>query len=313
MVTDTTTAVAAVAVKDAGLEDLTNFRRWSHFLPRGKSEKLDNSAVYVRSRSTGNPKFFEEQRKRLQDLMHDFHVFESVGFDANQAWKVQQVVMDAQWIAIGFMCDRQMRKAVLLCEDSLKVIDLYSRKCEGFLFFRALVSMNLGAVHSKFLPKVPPNTVDLPAEVQTALQYLQGTTELKKLIDDPQAGVGIKERLIIGACHAQLCMLYLHVEQYFEAERNGTEAIEIFEELIWKVSSDKDDVLDQAATLVAAYSNMAVCCVRQAHHDKGLSWYTKATEVVTEHIPRGDHYDPLLDSLEDQIEHTKMLKQYSKK
>jgi hypothetical protein len=311
MVSDTAIE-GALAVKDAGLEDLTTFRRWSHFLPRGKSEKLDNSAVYVRSRSTGNPKFFEETRKRLQDLMHDFHVFEAVGFDANQAWKVQKVVIEAQWIAVGFMCDRQMRKAVLLCEDSLKVINLYSQKCEGLLFFRALVSMNLGAVHSKFLPKIQPGAEEA-AEVAVAKQYLESTADLKKLRDDPQAGIGTKEMLIIGACHAHLCMLFLHTEEYFEAERNGSCAIEIFEELIWKASDEKDDVLDQAATLAAAYANMAVCCVSQGHHDKGLSWYTKAMEVVSEHIPRGDHYDPLLDSLEDQIEHTKMLKQYSKK
>lgn len=308
MVSDTA-AGTALAVKDTSLED---FRRWSHFLPRGKSEKLDNSAVYVRSRSTGNPKFFEEQRKRLQDLMHDFHVFETVGFDANQVTGVQQVVMETQWIAVGFMCDRQMRKAVLLCEDALKVIDLYARKCDGFLFFRALVSMNLGAVHSKFLPKIQPGTEE-PKEVAVAKQLLETTADLKKLRDDHTAGIGIKEMLIVGACHAHLCMLFLHTEQYFDAERNGSCAIEIFEELIWKASSEKDDVLDQAATLVAAYSNMAVCCVRQGCHDKGLSWYTKAMEVVTEHIPRGDHYDPLLDSLEEQIEHTKMLKQYSKK
>jgi hypothetical protein len=244
--------------------------------------------------------------------MHDFHVFEAVGFDANQAWKVQQVVMDTQWIAVGFMCDRQMRKAVLLCEDSLKVIDLYARKCDGFLFLRALVSMNLGAVHSKFLSKVQPGAEE-QKEFTYAKQLLETTADMKKLRDDPQAGVGTKEMLIVGACHAHLCMLFLHTEQYFDAERNGSYAIEIFEELIWKASSEKDDVLDQAATLVAAYSNMAVCCVRQGHHDKGLSWYTKAMEVVSEHIPRGDHYDPLLDSLEEQIEHTKMLKQYSKK
>merc|ERR1719310_1417484 len=106
-------------------EDFMEFRRWSHFLPRGMSEKLDNSAVYVRSRSAGNPKFFEETRQKLADLMHDYHVFEAGGIEEAQAWKVQHVVMEAQWVAVGFMCDRQMRKATLLGKHALEVVDLY--------------------------------------------------------------------------------------------------------------------------------------------------------------------------------------------
>lgn len=294
------------------MEDLTEFRRWSHFLPRGMSERLDNSAVYVRSRSAGNPKFFDETRQRLADLMHDFHVFEAGGIDAAQGWKVQQVVMETQWIAVGFMCDRQMRKATLLAKQGLECIDLYSRKVEGLLFLRALCAMNLGAIHSKFIPKHKQGGQEYDDAINNARAYLEGTVDLKKYRDEPSSQVGVKELLIVGAAHAHLCMLFLHTEEYFEAERNGGMAVEIFEEFVWKASENKDDTADQAAVLVAAYANMAVCCVRQGHYDKGLSWYTKAQELCAEQIPRGDHYDPLLDGLDDQIEHTKMLKQYSK-
>jgi len=274
------------------------FSRWSIFLPRAASSNIEQNTVYVRSRHTGNPQFFEQTRERLASILHDLGVLHLSGVppDTNEAEPLE-LVLEAQHISLGYLHNRQFHKALAIGELCVQLVDkmaLMGSREDNLLFWRILCRANLGDSLARF------------RKFEEAKGLLRQGLELA---EEAAERAGARERVLVGACYGHLSRVHLELETdgIHESLKYTDLEIEDFETYIWELADGKADREVQAMVLASAYSNRGVCDVRMGRHERALEWFNKGYDCVEAHADLGSDKDQILTEIKEHIEHTKHL------
>jgi tetratricopeptide (TPR) repeat protein len=280
------------------MEELTQFHRWSMFLPRGYSEECQKNHAYTRTRHTRNPKFFEETRARLTAILGDLQVLKATGLGST-AEEALEAVMQAQWAAHGFLFDRQFHKALNLGELSMEVVESLAAQVQesdvgGLTFWRLLTRANLGNAYARFKQSDKALAV-LKQGLELAEQdkgliaandlraFGEGDTGTSNKEVTKKSVARSRERVLAGTIYAHLSRIHLEAEDQEEALRLMDLMLEAFERYIWDLGDAREDREAEATVLATAYSNRGVCDVRRGKHDNGLAWLTRAQECLEKH------------------------------
>lgn len=288
------------------LADLTQFRRWSLFLPRAACHDAEMNLTYVRSRHTGNPKFFEQTRDRLLSLLRDLTVMQAtpVAGGSPQHAEVLEAVLQAQLAAQGFLRDRQFHKALCLGESCVELVDaLAASGAGGLLFWRILCRANLGDAYARF--RRPDNASEL---LKQALELTEQQPTAATDAGQPQSKLQIsRERVVAGACYAHLSRIHLAAGEQDEAMRCTDLTVEVFERFIWDLGVTREDREAMACVLATSYSSRGVCDIRRGKYESALAWLARAQECVEKHQDLSRDSVEVLAQVKEQINHTRTL------
>lgn len=304
--------------RGALLEELMQFPRWSIFLPRAYSVEAEKNHTYVRSRHTRNPKFFEETRARLHAIICDLKVLSATGGESTE--EALETVLQAQWTAVGFLCDRQFHKALTLGEFCLELVEALAAQGAGggggLIFWRLLVRVNLGDAYARF--KQPTEAI---AVLKQGLELVEQFSGMSLAANDVrtfgegsgQAKEGLKsafgsrERVLAGAIYSHLSRIHLEAGDHDEALRLTELMVEAFERFIWDLGDSKEDREAEASVLATAYSHRGVCDVRRGKHESALAWLQRAQECIEKNADLSGDSEPILALIKDHIVHARHL------
>jgi len=256
--------------KSLTLEELTAFRRWSVFLPSEASSDAERTAVYVRSRQAGNPKFFEQTRERLAAALQDCGTRRGGGaemFEGEELMEALHLILQAQWTAHGFHVNREFHKVLNLTRPCVELADaLYLARPE-LLFWPVLCRASLGSAYVEFK------------------KYDDARDVLYKAVDiiERQGELGAKEQVLFGACFAHLGRLEWAAGPAEEALRCAEMQVELFERFLPELVSGPDDEEVFATVMATAHSFRGLCEARHERYDKATECYQKAEECVGKH------------------------------
>jgi tetratricopeptide (TPR) repeat protein len=314
--------VAAASTRDGGgigqqlaaAEDLMQFRRWSIFLPRAYSVESEKNQMYVRSRHTWNPKFFEETRERLTAILRDLQVLQATGFQSTEQ-EALDAVLQAQWTAVGFLCDRQFHKALTLSEFCREVVDTLATQgtggSGGLIFWRLLVRVNLGDAYARF--RRHKEASEIMKQALELVEQYQGMNEsvinnMQAEAKDTQKAIfGSRERVLSGAIYYHLSRIQLETGDHGEALRLSDLMVEVLERFIWDLGDSREDREAEACVLATAYSHRGECEVRRGKYESALAWLQRAQQCVEKHADLCGDSAPILAAVKEHIVHAKHL------
>lgn len=267
------------------LIELTQFAQWSIFIPRAVSQTVEKNAVYVRSRARGNPKFFEQTREKLKGILNDCDFLVCTdSSDTISAGEALEKVLAAQWIAHGFLHNRQPHKSLVLGELCVGIADniynVFKGSVTGLLFWRLLCRANLGQAYTAFGKRTEAQQL-LKEGLSLAEEAMAGQRELGLRVNAQVA-------VLTGVCHAHLGRIDRDEGRLDESLRNVDVEIERFESHLFDLSDSKEDREVQALVLAAAYSVRGGCDVQLRRYDSALSWLTRSLECVEKHQDLSD-------------------------
>jgi len=296
---------ALMRTQASAFDDLVQFKRWGVFLPTATSSEVDRNAVYIRARHTGNPKFFDHMRDKLARVLRDRELLNNTGAAEGDGGggvaAVLELVMQAQWTAFGFVCDRQFHKALSLGDLCVAIVDALAAEGtvnrlsgdDNFcLFFQLLCRANLGGALGRF------------AKYEEASKVLK---QGMKLTDSGSASLGARERVMLATLYAHLSRVYLDMGDVTEAARLAELEIDIFERFIWELSDAKDDREAQSLVLATSYVTRGVCDVHKRKFDTGLMWFGRAQECIEKYVDLGVDSDQLLEKIRAHADHARTL------
>lgn len=306
------------------VEELMQFRRWSIFLPRAYSVESEKNHTYVRARHFRNPKFFEETRERLAAILRDLQVLQATGIEFTEE-EALEAVLQAQWTALGFLCDRQFHKALTLGEFCREVVDALAAQgvggTGGLIFWRLLVRVNLGDAYSRFR-----RNEEALAIMKQALELIEqfsglGATAANDIASfanqakDAQKTVfGSRERVLAGIIYEHLSRIHLEAGDHDEALRLTDLMVEVLERFIWDLGDSKEDREAEACVLATAYSHRGVCDINRGKHESALAWLQRAQECMEKNADLSGDSTPILAAIKEQIvaaKHLQPLKTYT--
>lgn len=312
MIAEESSSRTAVAEFD---EELFAFRCWCCFLPAGPSEELENLGSYVKLRAIGNPKFYEAVLAELQELQDTLRIesTSSQGLRAETLLKAKWSCLEAQKFAIGFLQTRQLRRALKLGEEVLQVLASCIEKAQAsvergsnmehhlraLLFLHLLGRMNLGVVYAR-----GRRYLDAAELFNQNLSIAEASPEE---LAESRAERGPKEMVVIGACHTQMYLLNLAIDQVDLAAEHAFRAVEVLEQSLPEVPTEEQDVCVSVNILAAAFGNAGVMSVRQANADRGTEWLEKALAALGGILGSSN---ALRDELKDQLAYAKDLWRY---
>eukprot|EP00418_Pyrodinium_bahamense_P087746 CAMPEP_0179075304 /NCGR_PEP_ID=MMETSP0796-20121207/33525_1 /TAXON_ID=73915 /ORGANISM="Pyrodinium bahamense, Strain pbaha01" /LENGTH=311 /DNA_ID=CAMNT_0020772539 /DNA_START=54 /DNA_END=989 /DNA_ORIENTATION=- len=249
------------------LEELMHFRRWSLFLPQEANTDAERSAVYVKSRQAGNPKFFEQMRERLQSTRQDHGLLQAAGAEVSDEGDLAEalhLVLQAQWTAHGFHRGREFHKVLSLAKPCVEIVDGLCGARPELLFWRLLVRANLGHAYVEF------------KKFDEARDVLYQAVDLAEQ-HRPQ---GAAEQVVLGACFSHLAAVEWAAGSVVEASRCADMQLEIFERFLVELVEGPDEQEIQAAVLATAYTFRGACDDRQERYAGALAWYARARDSV---------------------------------
>jgi len=252
------------------LEELTQFRRWAGFLPQEACADVEQSAVYVKSRQLGNPKFFEDMRERLLSAIKDCHTLSAAGATLSHPKELAEVltlVFQAQWAACGFCGAREPYKALGLAKPCVDLVDALSMDHAGLLFWQVLCRSNLGHALLGF------------KKSDEARKALYKAVELVEKSNTQDA----KEHVLLGTCFVHLGRLEWECEAVEESLRYTDMEVELFEQFLSKLLEGPDDQEVHDVVMATTYSFRGSCDASRGKYHGALDWYRKAGECVERH------------------------------
>lgn len=301
------TANASANVRGAILEDLISFRKWDLFIPRAACHNAELNLSYVRSRHTGNPKFFEQLRGRLLGYVRDLTVSQASVSADGSTWDVEvlELVHQSQLAALGFLHDRQFHKALCLGETCVELVDLFAASgVGGLLFWRILCRANLGDAYLRF--RQPDHASDLLKQA-LELTEQQSTMEPGQSQSDARRRQKSRERVITGVCYSHLSRIHLEADEFEEALKYTDMTVEVFEKNIWDLGSSREDRESMAVVVATSYANRGVCDLRRSKFESALAWMERAKECVEKHQDLSRDSIEVLAMVKEQISQTRSL------
>jgi hypothetical protein len=270
-------------------------------MPCAASSDISLNAVYVRARHTGNPRFFEQTRQRLELVLHDRNLVANVGAPSGDEGgdvavvQALEAVLQAQCTALGFVSDRQFQKALALGELSVAIVDTLAATWQwgesSAIFWQLLVRANLGGSQARF-----GKHEQATGTLRQGLQMAEGAT-----------GLGARERVLLGVLYAHLVRVCLDAGDLNEASRLAESEIEAFERHIWELSDAREDREIQALVLATSYMTRGLCDIRKCKYDTGQMWFGRAQDCVEKHADLGPDSIELLAQIVEQAEHCRSL------
>lgn len=272
----------------SSLEELSQFRRWSIFLPRTASEEVERNAVYVKSRQIANPAFFDRMRERLDALLGDCGLLRAAGQESHTFEIVEalEAVLQGQWTALGFLCNRQFHKALALGELCVKLADALTGSQPDLVFWRVLCRANLGDAYARF------------KKIDEARAVLRQGLEL---VEEGASSAAM------AICYAHLGHIEREAHNLDEALRLADLGIEVSERFIGEMSDVEEDREAKATALATAYSVRGACDAEQARYDSALAWFGKALECVEKHTELSADSRQIAAHIQSEVDRTKTL------
>lgn len=252
------------------MEDLAAFRRWSVFLPKEACVEAERTAIYVRSRQAGNPKFFEQTRERLAVALRDCSTRRGggTGFAEDEELpEALHLILQAQWTAHGFQVNREFHKVLSLARPCVELADAVCSDRPELLFWPVLCRATLGCAYVEF------------KKLDEARDVLYKAVDLL----ERSGALGAKEQVLFGACFAHLGRLEWAAGAAEDALRCAEVQAELFERFLPELLSGADDEEVQATVMATALSFRGLCESRMERYDKAIECFRKAEESVEKH------------------------------
>jgi len=239
----------------------------------------------------------------LSDLLLDGDLLSASAADSRDPHEVVhalETVLQAQWIALGFLCNHQFYKAVTLGETCVELVDALAKAWKAIdrgdlLFWRIICRANLGDSYVRFR------------------KHEQAKSVLKQALDHAEANgpLSSAERTLTGTCYAHLSQIALEADDANEALRLMDLEIEVLEGYVWELSQAKEDREVEGIVLATAYLRRGTCDGRQGRQDSALAWLGRARECIEQHSDLSPDSKQMLSKIQEEVECAQHLQSLS--
>lgn len=277
------------------------FKEWAIFLPRIASLQVELNASYMLTRQDRNPKFFENVRKRLEDILHDFDVLQvskkSVDPDTGLVEAVD-AVLQSLLAAHGFAGNRQFHKAVAIGELCVQVADRINFQFPALLFWPLLCRLTLGDVYLRLRRR------------DEACQRLTEAVQLGEAASTFEAMPRVQKSLsvVVGACHFLLAQADVEAREWDTALSHVASAIEEIEGSIWYLSDGKEDRESMSSVVATFYHFKGNLDFEGGNHEVAMSWYGRAQKCLDSYRDLGPDFDQISAQIKLDVERAEALK-----